>query len=263
LEVENSFTVNAPVSQVWTYLLDVQAVAPCVPGAQLTEIVSDTEFRGTVTVKLGGAVKVSYNGTVTLTEVNEVNHRVVLVANGSETRGAGGANATVTSTLSEENGTTTVNIVSEITVSGRFAQFGRNIIQDVSNKLIKEFATCLESTIQSNSTSESSTEPFVEAESVENAGSASSKSEDPSRPEQESQSSDQSTSGVDSESTEGSTGTGPDFETQSNPSQGSASSGQQAQPADINILPIVLEVTRSRIAHGLRRIAKALEPESD
>ncbi|HEV3312388.1 MAG TPA: SRPBCC family protein, partial [Chloroflexota bacterium] len=143
MEFENSFSVAAPLEQVWTYLLDVKAVAPCVPGAELTEIVSDTEFKGAVKIKLG-AVQVNYRGTVVLKEVDNEAHRVVIVATGSETRGTGSASGTVTSTAVQDGQRTTVRMLSEIVVTGRVAQFGRNIMQDVSSKLIKDFAACVE-----------------------------------------------------------------------------------------------------------------------
>ncbi len=144
MEVTNAFTVDAPLEAVWSYLLDVRAVAPCVPGAELTDVIGDREYRGTVKVKLG-AVSVSYKGTLNLTEVDPASHRVVLTAAGSDTRGGGSASGTITSTLVEESPSrTTVQIRSEISVTGRVAQFGRNLIQDVSNRLIKEFAACLE-----------------------------------------------------------------------------------------------------------------------
>ncbi len=147
MQFENTFSVDAPIDRVWSYLLDVQAVAPCVPGAELTEIVSDTEFKGTVKVKLG-AVQVSYKGTLALKEVDEAARKVVLVASGNETRGSGSASGTVTSHLVAESAArTSVRIVSEVNITGRVAQFGRNIMQDVSNRLIREFAKCVESNL--------------------------------------------------------------------------------------------------------------------
>src|SRR5579872_2376601 len=161
MQVENSFSVEAPIESVWSYLLDVRAVAPCIPGAELTEVVSDSEYRGSVTVKLG-AVKVSYKGTVVLTEIDHENHRVVLTAKGSETRGAGAASGTVTSTVTAESARRTrVDLVSEIQISGRVAQFGRNIVQDVSNRLIQDFARCLESNLS---------QPHVESDAEPSTG---------------------------------------------------------------------------------------------
>jgi uncharacterized protein len=147
MQFENSFSVVAPIDKVWAYLLDVQAVAPCLPGAELTETVSDTEYKGSVKIKLG-AMQVNYKGSVVLKEVDEGSRRVVMTATGSETRGTGGASGTVTSTLTADGPEkTTIHLLSEVNITGRVAQFGRNIIQDVSNKLIRDFAQCLEANL--------------------------------------------------------------------------------------------------------------------
>ena len=246
MQVENSFSVNAPLEQVWTYLLDVQSLAPCVPGAELTEVVSDTEYKGTVTVKVG-AVKMSYKGTLSIDEVDEANHRVVLTARGSETRGSGAAGGTVTSTVIQDGNKTTVNLVSEITVTGRVAQFGRNIIQDVSNRLIKDFASCLEAHLREGDTVDS--EPSA-AEAV--AGSAGSNSGSESSP------------GPSEVEKQPGTDNGGPASTQDEPPKASDTRSPETQPAaEIKVLPIIVEVTRSRMAKGLRNFAKALDPNKE
>lgn len=150
MEFTNSFTVLAPLSEVWTFMLDAQEVAPCVPGAQITETIDERHYKGTVKVKLG-AVQMNYRGEMEL-DPDEAARRIILRAKGSELRGSGGASGTVTTFLVEgPDGGTEVNIHSQIDVTGRVAQFGRGIMQDVANRLIREFAQCLEQKIVAQS----------------------------------------------------------------------------------------------------------------
>jgi carbon monoxide dehydrogenase subunit G len=141
--IENSFTVAQPIDRVWTYLLDVERVVPCMPGAQLTETVDDRTWKGKVTIKLG-PVSLSFNGKVSMDERDDAAHRVVLKGSGMEQRGKGAASATVTSTLEEVDGGTRVNIVQDLKVQGQAAQFSRGMMQDVTSKLTKQFAECLQ-----------------------------------------------------------------------------------------------------------------------
>jgi carbon monoxide dehydrogenase subunit G len=127
-------------------LLDVERIAPCMPGAELQEI-TDDEYRGVVKVKLG-AITAQYKGAVRFAEIDEAGRRIVLRAEGRETRGQGNASATVTATLRPAgDGRTEVAIETDLTISGKIAQFGRGVMADVSSKLLDQFATCLESTI--------------------------------------------------------------------------------------------------------------------
>jgi carbon monoxide dehydrogenase subunit G len=144
MDFTNSFTVNVPLDRVWEHLLDAEKVTPCVPGAQLTETIDDRHHKGTIKVKLG-AVQMSYRGQLEM-EPDEEAHTILLRAKGTETRGSGGASGVVTTTLSsDENGATMVVMESHVDVTGRVAQFGRGIMQDVANRLVKDFARCLES----------------------------------------------------------------------------------------------------------------------
>ena len=143
MEFRNAFTVGATLDTVWGLMLDPEQVAPCVPGAQITEVVDDQHFRGTVKVKLG-PVQISYRGEMELHQ-SEPDHTIVLRAKGTETRGSGGATGTVTIRLADEAGSTRVDIHSQVDVTGRAAQFGRGIMQDVADRLIQQFAGCLES----------------------------------------------------------------------------------------------------------------------
>jgi len=142
MRIENEFEVTAPLDAVWDYLLDVEKVAPCMPGATLTEVVDDTTWKGKVAVKLG-PISMSFAGTVKLQERDDANHRVVLKADGREQRGKGAASALVTSVLQAVDGGTKVTMDADLTITGAAAQYGRGMIGDISNRLTKEFADCL------------------------------------------------------------------------------------------------------------------------
>jgi uncharacterized protein len=143
MRIDNSFTVGLPAEDAWKVLLDVERIAPCMPGAELQEITED-EYRGVVKVKLG-AITAQYKGAVRFAEVDEAAGRVVLSAEGRETRGQGNASATVTASLRPAgDGRTEVIIETDLTISGRIAQFGRGVMADVSSKLLGDFARCLE-----------------------------------------------------------------------------------------------------------------------
>jgi uncharacterized protein len=146
MRIDNSFTVGLPAEDAWKVLLDVERIAPCMPGAELQEITED-EYRGVVKVKLG-AITAQYKGAVRFAEIDEAGRRIVLRAEGRETRGQGNASATVTATLRPAGeGRTEVAIETDLTISGKIAQFGRGVMADVSSKLLDQFASCLESTI--------------------------------------------------------------------------------------------------------------------
>ncbi len=123
MRIEDRFTVALPLAQAWEVLRDVERVAPCMPGAQLTEIEGD-EYRGVVKVKLG-AITAQYKGSVHFAEVDEAAHRMVLAAKGRETRGQGNASADVVVTLGETDAGTEIAIDTDLTISGKIAQFGR------------------------------------------------------------------------------------------------------------------------------------------
>ena len=146
MRIDNTFTVGLPAEDAWKVLLDVERIAPCMPGAELQEITED-EYRGVVKVKLG-AITAQYKGAVRFAEIDEAGRRIVLRAEGRETRGQGNASATVTAALRPAGeGRTEVVIETDLTISGKIAQFGRGVMADVSSKLLDQFATCLESTI--------------------------------------------------------------------------------------------------------------------
>ncbi len=146
MRIEDRFTVSIPMARAWEVLLDVERMAPCMPGAQLLEVV-DGEYRGVVKVKLG-AITTQYKGAVRFAEVDEDAHRVVLRAEGRETRGQGNAAATVTASLEEApDGATAVAIETDLSITGKVAQFGRGVLADVSSKLLGEFARCVEESL--------------------------------------------------------------------------------------------------------------------
>jgi carbon monoxide dehydrogenase subunit G len=145
VKIDNEFVVDAPVQQAWEAMLDLERIAPCLPGASIDEA-ADEEYQGTMAIKLG-PISARYRGTVRVEETDEENHRAVLRANGKETRGQGSASATITSTLYEENGSTRVHVETDMQVAGRVAQFGRGIMQDVAEELMDRFSTCVEQEI--------------------------------------------------------------------------------------------------------------------
>jgi uncharacterized protein len=142
MELTNDFRVSAPPPRAWAVLTDVERIAPMLPGAQLQEIEGD-EFRGIVKVKVG-PITAQYKGTATFQERNEADGRVVLKATGRDTRGQGNASATITATLIPDGEGTKVTVVTDLTVTGKVAQFGRGVLADVSSKLIGQFVDALE-----------------------------------------------------------------------------------------------------------------------
>src|SRR5919198_235191 len=142
MQLENSFTIAAPIEKAWEALNTPQTVAPCFPGATLTSYEGDT-FEGTVKVKLG-PISLTYKGKGTYLSRDESAHKVVIDANGRDSRGNGTAKATVTGTLVADGpDKTAVTMVTDMTITGRPAQFGRGVISDVADKIIGQFASCV------------------------------------------------------------------------------------------------------------------------
>jgi carbon monoxide dehydrogenase subunit G len=166
MKLENEFTVDVSVEDVWDVLLDLERVTPCLPGAALTEESGD-EYKGEMKVRLG-PVSQEYEGTVKIEEADESEHRAVLKADGKDARGQGTASATITSTLQDEgNGSTKVHVETDMQLTGRAAQFGRGVQQDVAEKLLKRFAECLENEIMGGGADEESEPDASEAEPSE------------------------------------------------------------------------------------------------
>jgi len=147
MRLEQSFDVDAPVDTVWRALIDVERVAPCLPGAEILGSDDDSNYKGTFTVKIGPA-SASYRGTLRMEDVDASAHRAVMQANGTDKRGQGGAKATVVSVVTEHQGGARVVVDTDYAITGRLARFGRaGMIEDVSRRLLGDFATCLQDTL--------------------------------------------------------------------------------------------------------------------
>jgi carbon monoxide dehydrogenase subunit G len=146
MKINNEFTVGASIQQAWDTMLNLERIAPCLPGAAIQEEKDEGEYDGTMKVKIG-PITANYKGTVKFEEVDEDNHRAVLQATGRDARGQGTASATIVSTLQEEGDGTKVSVETDMKLTGRAAQFGRGIAQDVATKMLDQFASCLEEEI--------------------------------------------------------------------------------------------------------------------
>jgi carbon monoxide dehydrogenase subunit G len=146
VKINNEFTVSAPIQQAWDTMLNLERIAPCLPGAAIQDEKDEGEYDGTMKVKIG-PITANYKGTVKFEEVEEDNHRAVLQATGRDARGQGTASATIVSTLQEEGEGTKVSVETDMKLTGRAAQFGRGIAQDVATKMLDQFASCLEEEI--------------------------------------------------------------------------------------------------------------------
>ena len=168
MQLEHHLSVPAPIDVVWPALLDPERVAPCVPGATLTEVDGDS-FTGTVKVKVG-PITLLYKGTGTFTEQDEQARRAVLKGAAKDTRGNGTVNATVTLTLTDEGDHTTGIVATDLSITGKPAQFGRGMIADVGGKIIEQFSACLSERLAVAVTepeSESGGGPISEAEPLD------------------------------------------------------------------------------------------------
>lgn len=142
MELKSEFRVGIPLEQAWSTLTDVEFIAPCMPGAQLTEVDGD-EFKGGVKIKVG-PITAQYKGSAKFVELDEANRRIVLEASGRDSRGAGNAAAEVTAEMTPDGDGTVVSIATDLKVTGKVAQFGRGVMADVTEKLIGQFVDSLE-----------------------------------------------------------------------------------------------------------------------
>jgi carbon monoxide dehydrogenase subunit G len=145
MDLQHEFIVAVPVEQAWEVLLDIERIAPCLPGATVDSVEGDS-FTGRVKVKVG-PITVTYRGTAMLLNRDDDAHRATIRADGREARGSGTAAATVELALHDEGQRTRVTLDTELAITGRPAQFGRGVLVDVSNKLLGTFADCLERTL--------------------------------------------------------------------------------------------------------------------
>jgi carbon monoxide dehydrogenase subunit G len=142
MEIADSFRVSTSLEDTWKVLLDIEGIAPCMPGAQLQEVEGD-EYRGVVKVKVG-PITAQYKGTAKLAEVDETNRRIVIDASGRDTRGQGNAKASIVVSMRAEGAGTQVDVVTDLSITGKVAQFGRGVLVDVSSKLMGQFVENLE-----------------------------------------------------------------------------------------------------------------------
>ncbi len=146
MELRNAFTVPADLETAWNTLLDVEKVAPCMPGATLTKVDGD-DFEGMVKVKLG-PVSMTYSGVATFLEKDDAAHRAVIEGTGKESRGSGTAKAVITTQLVAESATSTrVEVSTDLVITGKPAQFGRGVMQDVAGRIVDQFAANLAAVI--------------------------------------------------------------------------------------------------------------------
>jgi uncharacterized protein len=142
MKIENEFRVSVPIEKAWEVLTDLEGIAPCLPGAQLTGSDGDT-FTGRVKIKVG-PVTSEYAGTASFVEKDDAAHRAVIDAKGKDSRGAGNASAMITARLTPHGEHTVVNVDTDLKISGKIAQFGSGMIKEVSEKLLGQFVVSLE-----------------------------------------------------------------------------------------------------------------------
>jgi carbon monoxide dehydrogenase subunit G len=147
MRLENTFEVPAPPEQAWELLNDVPRVIPCMPGAELTETIDENTWKATMHVKLG-PIALQFGTDVTRQALDEAGRVTTLQARARELKGRGGATATIESTLEPAGAGTKVTIVTDLTLQGAVAQYGRGVVADVSNQLVKRFAECIGAQLQ-------------------------------------------------------------------------------------------------------------------
>src|SRR5215831_2443054 len=157
MRIENVFEVAAPPDTVYAFLLDVNRVAACLPGAELSEVVDPTTFRGKVKIKVG-PITVAYNGTARIAERDEAGRVATLEAEGRETTGPGSARATARMSVLDAGGTSQVRLETDFTVAGRIANFGRGVMEDVSKRLVSQMADCIKANLETAEQAASVTE---------------------------------------------------------------------------------------------------------
>jgi carbon monoxide dehydrogenase subunit G len=147
MQLENSFSVGAPPDKVFAYLIDVNKVVGCVPGAELSEVVDPSTFKGKVKIKVG-PITVAYSGTAKIVDRNDEQHSATLEAEGRETTGPGSARAKALMSVVLDGDGSTVKIVTDYNVAGRVAQFGRGVMEDVSRRIVNDMAACIKANVE-------------------------------------------------------------------------------------------------------------------
>jgi uncharacterized protein len=161
MQLENSFAVNAPPDRVFAYLLDVNKVVGCVPGAELVETVDSSTFKGKVKVKVG-PITVAYSGTARIADRDDAARTATLEAEGRETTGPGSARAKALMHVAEDGASSIVKITTEYSVAGRVAQFGRGVMEDVSRRIVNDMAACIKANVEGQSAAAAPPPPAVE-----------------------------------------------------------------------------------------------------
>src|SRR3954469_7583185 len=158
MKFENTFAVDAPIDEVYAALLDVERVAPCVPGAEVLEQTGDDAYQVAIKVRVG-PISMTYRGNVEIVERDEASHRAVMRARARETRGQGTADARVDMSLTEDGGTTRGTMLADVQLAGRAAAMGRGVIQDVSAKIVTTFSQNLEAMLAGGGGAAEAAEP--------------------------------------------------------------------------------------------------------
>lgn len=164
MELQHRFVVPASIEETWAAFNDIESIAPCFPGASLSSVEGD-EFKGQVKVKLG-PIAMQYNGTAQFVERDEAGRRAVIDAKGKDKRGNGTANAKVVAQLTPDGEGTAVEVSTDLTITGKPAQFGRGVIQDVSDKLLDQFVDCIAGKLGSDEPEAATPEPTPAPEPV-------------------------------------------------------------------------------------------------
>ena len=153
MEIKNSFTVSSDIKTSWNILLDIERIAPCMPGAELTAVIDDTHYKGNAKLRVG-PVSLTFSGEAEITEVDEVNFTAQVPAKGNDTKGRGAADAYVVFALSEDGEQTRVDVSTELNLSGSVAQYGRasGLIDAIASQIISDFTDNLESEIANEKT---------------------------------------------------------------------------------------------------------------
>lgn len=172
MKLENSFSVAAPIEQTWKTLLDIERVATCLPGAKIEPSDEDGVFQGAMKIKLG-PMTVDYRGTAKLQDVDEDTHTASIAVSAREAKGQGTAAAVIENRLSSQNGHTKVVAITDLKITGRQAQFGRGIMEDVATTMMGEFAKRLEAEIRSGGSDEPAADAASTAGPAPTAGSQS------------------------------------------------------------------------------------------
>jgi uncharacterized protein len=158
VELSNEFEVSAPPERTWVLLNDVPRVVPCMPGAELTKVVGENEWEATLHVKLG-PISLQFLADVKREEVDEQARRVVLAAKAREAKNRGSADARLQSTVATVDGGTRVQILTDLTLRGAVAQYGRGVVPEVASQLTRQFAACLQRKLEDDTPAEAAATP--------------------------------------------------------------------------------------------------------